>query len=281
MKYDNYFYINNEINFYLDNLNTIEHFDFDAFVGPPGEKGNLGYTGPRGLQGLQGPRGPAGNQGLQGDKGIQGYRGMSGDPGEQGIQGDDGKKGEIGLRGYIGPKGDFGPRGPPGPPGNEGSKGRKGPVGFSGPVGDIGEIGEPGEAKPEYRDDDKGQELPLMSSLLTMDGMSNRDTYIKGQMQNPFTKFTIYYEYPVNSARVFKCPPNTYLRGFSFMKKGELKTGGWGSENGATLNTGWKAEGKEQGNSFNQDRHGLPHSYKAICNRLNTSNTTVEDIIFK
>lgn len=278
MRYDNYFYINDNTDFLLTNINSIEHFDVPKFKGPQGEKGNLGYTGSRGLQGLQGPRGPQGFQGQQGDEGPQGYRGNVGEQGEKGAPGIDGSKGDIGLQGYIGPRGDFGPRGPPGPKGEEGVKGFTGFTGFRGQVGDPGPDGAPGEVQPKFISDDLEQGLDQIGVQITMDGISNVNKSIKGKIQNPYAPFTIDYNYSINTAKEVICPPNTYLKGFSFMKKGERNQGDWGPSSGSQLNVGWKAKGKKQGSDFNKTRHGLPHSYKVNCHRLNSSNTIISEI---
>lgn len=278
MKYDNYFYLNNENNFYLTNTNNIEHFDTLLFEGPKGENGNLGYTGSRGLQGLQGVRGQMGFQGNEGDQGPKGYRGIAGQQGEKGLPGIDGEKGNIGLQGYIGPRGDFGPRGTPGPKGDEGIKGLDGFTGYMGPVGDPGVNGESGAVQPKFIENDLEQGLNLIGSQLTMDGISDVNKTLRGKMQNPYVPFTIDYNYRINTAKSVVCPPNTYLKGFSFMKKGELNQGDWGSSSGNQLNVGWKAKGKKQGNDFNKTRHGLPHSFKVNCHRLNSSNTNIEQI---
>ena len=288
MKYDNYFYLNNQTNYFLNDFSTVEHFDLSIFEGPKGTKGNIGYTGPRGEQGLQGIRGPIGYQGKQGDIGPQGFRGIAGQQGDKGEPGVPGAKGGLGEQGYIGPRGNFGPRGPPGPKGEKGATGLKGFTGYMGPVGDPGENGAPGDVQPQFIQDDSTQGLDLVGSLITMDGISDVSKTLTGQMQNPYVPFTIGYNYSINSAKGVKCPPNTYLKGFSFMKKGELATGDWGLDTGAQLDVGWKKKekypkknkgrGKLAGNDFNKTRHGLPHSFKVNCHKLNSSSTTLEQI---
>ena len=274
MKIDNYFYINNETNFYLDNINTVEHFNTEIFKGPKGQQGNLGYTGPRGLQGLQGDRGMIGLTGDQGDIGQPGYRGISGERGLQGTPGEDGIEGNAGLLGYVGPRGKFGPRGTPGPKGTIGEKGMEGPAGFMGQIGDIGSTGDPGEKNPPFETDDTDQGYDDIGALLSMDGFSNKTSGLYGEVRNPYVTSTISYDYSFNSAKKLICPPNTYLRGFSFKKNGELLSGNWGSSNGSNLDIGWKAKGRSVGNGYNRSRQGLPHSYKANCYKLNGVETT-------
>ena len=287
MKYDNYFYINNQSDNVFSNHNIIEHFDIDSFIGPKGEKGNLGYTGSRGLQGLQGLRGSIGNQGPQGDQGPQGYRGKSGKIGLKGAPGLDGNKGNTGLQGYVGPKGDFGPRGPPGIKGNDGAKGLTGSPGFMGPVGDPGSDGSPGTVKSNYIKDDSVQGLYNIGAQLTMDGFSKVNHNISGLMQNPYHITTIPYSYTINSAKNITCPPNSYIKGFSFLKKGvDRLDDSWGNEDGSEIHTGWKktkakgkdGKGKKVGNDWNNTRHGMPHSYKVNCHKLNSSNTIISGI---
>ena len=149
MKFDTYFYINNTKNFYLDNINTIEHF-LEDLEGPQGNTGNRGYTGPRGLQGLQGRRGIIGRQGVKGNIGLQGYRGRSGYDGVEGGKGEDGVKGLNGYQGFIGKKGKYGPRGTPGPKGYPGVDGLIGRQGYSGNKGLKGDNGDNGIKIPKF-----------------------------------------------------------------------------------------------------------------------------------
>jgi hypothetical protein len=196
MKFDTYFYINNNTkDFYLDNINTIEHFSKVDLEGPQGNIGNRGYSGSQGLQGLQGRRGIRGNQGIKGDPGIQGYRGSSGYDGPKGEKGNKGIKGPNGLQGFVGPRGKYGPRGESGPPGNKGVNGLIGRQGYSGIKGPPGDNGNDGEKLPtfgkrcvnkamnaKYKDKDKDKIYDLQydeCNILTIDNcLDNKDCII-------------------------------------------------------------------------------------------------------
>ena len=130
MKYDNFHYLNN----------NIEHF-LDFLEGDKGKKGPTGIYGPTGNPGLKGLSGPIGPQGIQGSQGDQGPRGPKGDKGQRGIQGKIGETGLKGIRGpegisgSAGPLGDIGPRGILGPRGDQGDEGE---TGIRGTQGDSG-----------------------------------------------------------------------------------------------------------------------------------------------
>ncbi len=123
-------------------LKNIKPLDYDQylekrigrgdFIGPRGERGEIG---PAGLNGLPGERG---EPGTKGDPGIDGATGPKGSRGERGLTGE---RGDIGADGPKGDKGDTGPRGPKGDKGDRGEPGPKGDKGDPGPQGEQGETG--------------------------------------------------------------------------------------------------------------------------------------------
>lgn len=260
MKIDTYFY--------LDNINTIEHFNLE---GPQGNTGDRGYPGSQGMQGLQGRRGIRGKQGIKGDSGLQGYKGLSGYIGDDGAKGDDGIKGITGYQGYQGPRGNYGPAGDPGPIGIKGIDGLIGRQGYSGNKGPPGEDGEDGEKKP-YSDD-------LQVSNWGWKNMSGFGTNIQqttGQTINPLDqRFTVKYNYEQNQNKQMKCPPNSYLSAFGYFRKGPGgQDGGWCGEEWGENNEckkGWNRKNNFIGsgpNQWNNARPGMPYSYSSDCAKL-------------
>jgi hypothetical protein len=285
MKNDNYFYINEVKDFYLDNENTIEHFDLQYMEGPQGNKGNFGYTGPRGLQGLQGKRGLRGIQGPIGEKGPTGYRGLAGEDGDKGDKGIDGQKGPKGLTGFIGPKGNFGPKGPPGPQGKSGDRGLEGRQGYSGSKGQSGPNGPNGRLTGDAIQTRVFQVYP-------MKGYGNFPLSVAGNVNNPLNHdLTLTFNYNMNPNKKVVCPPNSYLSGFGYGRLGdEDLQGDWctdGDEESGTIE--WVSgsdtprckigakykKGKpnvqigSNAHQFNYRRPGMPYWYRTNCRQLN------------
>ena len=288
MKSDNYFYINKNKDFYLDNENTIEHFDLQYMEGPQGNKGNLGYPGTRGLQGMQGKRGIRGIQGIQGDKGSKGYRGLAGDEGDKGDKGINGVKGPKGLTGFIGPKGNFGDKGPTGPPGRTGARGLDGRQGYSGSKGVAGSNGSNGKLTGDAI---QGRAF----QVLRMTGFGNSSYPVAGNVNNPLNhELTLSFNYNMNPNKHIICPPNSYISGFGYGRHGdEDNLGEWctdasyedgtledkdGSDN-PRCNIGKKWREKKDnipyggiGHQNNSQRPGMPYVYRTNCRQLNNFN---------
>lgn len=273
MKFDNYFYINSEKNYYLENHNNIEHFNLNIYEGPQGNRGKRGYMGQIGSQGLQGDRGEKGNDGERGEQGPQGYRGLSGPIGIVGDSGRDGLKGKVGLRGYVGPRGDFGPRGPPGPKGDIGEKGLKGPDGFKGKTGAPGTQGSAGGKLPKITGKE-GREFNFGVSPFIMDGFSSNNQTVYGNMENPYTQFSIPYQYSFNVNKKSICPPNSYLKAFAFRRNGKERTlPKWCPSSGETSDGNgpncYSGTGKgDPQYASNYWRPGMPMTYQTECVKL-------------
>ena len=291
MKRDNYFYISNNDNFYLEDNNIIENFSMDIFEGPKGNTGDIGYDGTRGMQGLQGTRGDRGEQGMQGDMGKQGYRGLVGETGDKGAKGIDGEKGNVGIQGFVGPRGDFGPLGPTGPKGDKGPPGMKGPIGFMGQKGEIGDTGRNGRKEPPNANP-KNEPLiftsannDVMTGFFYPEDKSKRS--FNGQVANPYKKSTIEYKYDFDRHTQLVCPPNSYLVAFGYSRKDNgtsrdtLDSNGNVKKNGAGVS--WCKKDKAchvgpqergcNGTGFgcqegNQWRQGLPWHFKGDCMKL-------------
>lgn len=296
MKKDNYFYINNNDNFYLDDNNIIENFSMDIFEGPKGNTGDIGYDGTRGLQGLQGTRGIKGNQGIPGDQGPKGYRGLVGETGDKGKKGIDGGEGNDGIQGFVGPRGDFGPRGPSGPQGEKGPTGALGPTGFMGPKGNKGDPGRAGRKEPPNANPKNEPFIFTSANNDVMTGFfypADKSTRLfNGQVANPFKKSTVEYKYEFDRHTQLVCPPNSYLVAFGFSRKDNgtsrdtLDSNGNVKKNGAGVPWCKKDKacrvgpqergcptGRKSGTGFgcqegNQWRQGLPWHFKGDCMKL-------------
>lgn len=268
MNSDNYFYLHNFNGNYL--LRTVENFSLESLEGPIGNTGNLGDIGARGLQGIQGRRGIRGKQGIKGEPGIKGYRGISGFQGDKGEKGEDGVKGLTGYQGFIGPRGNFGPRGPPGPKGPVGDTGTPGRQGYAGSKGTTGEKGDPGEKKPSFDED------IIVSNWGSkfMTGFGENIEVVEGNITNPIDKrFTAPYKYKQNINKHVICPPNHYLSGFGFGKKGPNQNeDSWCKGKNKECKVGFRSKGRGLINGKNYERNrlrpGMPFVYAFDCARL-------------
>ena len=265
---DNYFYLDNFNGNFL--LRTVENFSIESIEGPIGNTGNRGDIGPRGLQGLQGRRGIRGNQGMKGEPGVQGYRGIAGTIGNKGNKGEDGIQGPKGNQGFVGPKGNYGSRGPPGPlgpPGDSGTPGRQGYVGYK---GKTGEKGDTGNKIPSFDED------IVVSNFGSrfMTGFGINMEVVQGEITNPIDKrFTASYKYEHNLNKHVICPPNHYLSGFGYGKKGpDQNEDSWCKGKNKECKVGFRSKGKGEINGLryekNRMRPGMPYAYAFDCARL-------------
>jgi hypothetical protein len=138
----------------------------------------------------------------------------------------------TGYQGYQGPRGNYGPAGDPGPIGIKGIDGLIGRQGYSGNKGSPGDDGDDGEKKPSY------ENLQVSNwGWKNMTGFGTNIQQTTGQTINPLdNNFTVKYNYEQNQNKQMKCPPNSYLSGFGYFRKGPAgQDGGWCNEEWETF----------------------------------------------